>query len=144
MISKDYYVNEYDMFKEYPNKYDISTKDFCLIVKTFFLIMVNNMIYNYKIYKLPYGLGHIGIYKRKTVGRGYFDWGLFKKEGLKVWKKNLHSSEYAVSGAWDNRYPKVQRHYEFGIFKFKLARPSARILGQHILKNNVIHNYYDY
>jgi hypothetical protein len=144
MIPKKYFVAEHDMFKAYPNKYEITSKDFVLIVKTFFFIMVRSMIYDYKIYKLPYGLGHLGIYKRKTIGRGYFDWDLWKKEGLKRWKKNLHTHGYAAQGRWDTRYPKVQHYSEVAIFKFKLARDSARELGQYILKNNVIHNYYDY
>ena len=143
-MKKEDYVNELEIFRAYPNKYNITSKDFTLILKTFFFIMVHNMIYKYKIYKLPYGLGHMGIYKRNTIGRGCFDWKLFHTEGIKHWKKNLHTHGLAATCAWDRRYPKVRHYFEFGMFKFKFARDSARELGRYINNNNIIHNYYDY
>ncbi len=78
------YLSILDMFKTYNNIHNLSKNDFTLIVKVFFKIMAHTTVNEGKIYQIPNRLGTFGVRKRKTVGRGAFDYNLFKTEGLKV------------------------------------------------------------
>jgi len=55
-----------------------------LIIKVFFKTLTYSTINSGKVYYVPNKLGIIGIAKRRTVGRGAFDYQLYKEQGLKV------------------------------------------------------------
>lgn len=87
------YKDHTDLWETYRNKYDITKRQYRDIVEAFFTILGYNMVNEGKIYRLPFGLSTIGVYKVPTFGRGYFDYQHFKETGQKVYKKNLHSEQ---------------------------------------------------
>jgi hypothetical protein len=139
-----YYLNELDIFKTYPNKYQITHNDFAIIARTFFFVMMRRMIYEYETYKLPYGLGRMGIFKKTTYGKGVFDYKLYKEEGIKHWHKNLHTHNYVARIKLDPRWPNCIYDSIGRMIKFKANRNSSRELAKHLKENNVIYKYYDY
>ena len=90
------YTSITDMFQTFDNTSNLTKNDFNLIIKVFFKVMTDATVNEGKIYQIPYRLGTFGVRKRQTVGRGVFDYNLFKQDGTKVWKKNLHSSMFAA------------------------------------------------
>lgn len=134
------------LFNTYNNKYQISKEDFLLIIKTYFKIMVHNIVNQGKIYKLPHRLGNVGVRKTPVKLRGVFDYNLFKKEGLKVWKKNNHSANYVARVTWDMSYPGFYIGYTapYHCYRFTGCREFNRYLAKQIKQKNTISKYYDY
>ncbi len=139
-----YYLNELDIFKEYPNKYNITEKDFTVIVRSFFYLMMHKIIYEHLIFQLPYGIGRMGVFKKITGGRGVFDYKLYKEHGIKHWHRNLHTHNYVARIRFDVRWPGCRFESIGKMIKFKANRTSCRDLAKHLKQNNVIYKYYDY
>lgn len=132
-----------DSFQAYDNKHNISYNDYCLILKTFNYILVNKL-YEGEVFSLPNRVGTLGVYKRKTFGRGIFDYQQFAATGDKVWKKNFHSSTYAASFVWSIKHPWTDiQSAKRAMFKFEPSREVKRSLAKQIKQNNTIHKYYD-
>lgn len=66
MSANKSYLNEGNIFQEYENPYNLTLPQFKFILKTFFVILVNDIIHNGTIFKLPNKLGKLGILKRKV------------------------------------------------------------------------------
>lgn len=117
-----------------------------LIIKVFFKTLTYSTINSGKVYYVPNKLGIIGIAKRRTVGRGAFDYQLYKEQGLKVWRKNTHSGMYAAKIFWKTIFPRfnVKTIYPNNIFKFTPCREYSRYLSKQIKEQNTISKYYDY
>lgn len=138
------YINLVTQFDKYDNPHNIDKNDFSFIIKTFFVVLTKSIVDDGKIYKLPFGLGSLGIRRRPTYGRGVFDYQLYKKEGIKVWKKNLHSSMYSAQVFWDKRGNRFTLPEYTHVFKLQACRDLTRHLSQQIKQHNTINNYYDY
>lgn len=138
------YTNPDSLFDSYSNPHNITLEDFRLITKVFFAILSHKIITEGKVFQLPNRLGSVGVYKRKTIGRGVFDYQLFKETGQKVWKKNLHSSQYAATTKWDTRPPRFDPSIPGHVFKFTPCRDHNAKLTTSIKDNNTISKYYDY
>lgn len=143
MASSNYIVIESkEVFDNYSNPHNLKLSDFRLIVKAFFLIMVKELIYSYKAFVLPKGLGILSIRKRATIGRGVFDYKTYRTSGIKRYIKNNHSEQFAVNIFWDKSYLRVKDKM-IGLFKFYPARDFSRELAKHIKQDNAISKYYD-
>jgi len=144
-------TEETTYFKTTPQFYKnchitIDKPTYLLIVKTFLLCLSKQITEEGKIIKLPFGLGLLGILKKKpakgtTRPKNY---NLFKKDGISVPLSNLHSDGYIARLLWKKTYPHseplIQR---IGVnFKFTPARAFNRNMASFIKTNN-IHKYYD-
>lgn len=138
------YKNISKSFSAYENRFNISYRDFIFIIKSFLVLLSESIVNDGKVYKLPYGLGSLGVRRRPTYGRGVFDYELFKKEGIKVWKKNMHSGMYSAQVFWDKRSNRYTLPDYTHVFKLRPCRDLARYLSQQIKNNNSINKYYDY
>ena len=131
-------------FSSYDNKYQLKENDYKLILRSFYFILKEELIYTGKIYILPKKLGTIGIKKIKmpTKFRGVLDYQLFRKTGERRYLKNLHSEQYLATLHWDQG---VKRFSDAmcRVLKITPARELARELAKHIKDNNAISQYYD-
>jgi len=84
--------NYSDTFNDYENKYDISKADFKKILYAFNTLLAASTVTEGKVYKMPYTLGFLGVFKKPLVGKGIFDYQLWKETGIKRFKKNPHSA----------------------------------------------------
>lgn len=96
-----------DFYKEFPHKNLVDKSTYKLVLKTFNYLLMKSITDEGKLYYLPGGLGVLGVFKIPVIGRGVFDYQLYKKEGVKVWKKNLHSSSYSARFLWRTRYARI-------------------------------------
>lgn len=92
--SNNIYLTEYDMFKTYPNKFNISKEEFLLILRTFNFLLGKSIIDEGKIYKFPFNLGILGVFKNKSKGKKIPDWKYYKKTKELTSIKNFHSDNY--------------------------------------------------
>jgi len=88
--------NILDFYQDFPEKDLVDKVTYKIILRTFNYMLMKSIIDEGKLYHLPGGLGVLGVFKIPVIGRGVFDYQLFKREGVKVWKKNLHSSSYSA------------------------------------------------
>lgn len=140
-LDKKAYLTICDFYDKYPDKEEISLEEYKLIAKTFNYFLVKSMIEEGKLYLLPNRMGVLGILKQRVFGRGVFDYNLYKKEGIKVWKKNLHSSSYAARFIWDQRIHRTD--LKDHIYRWDPPRDWKRELARQIKENNTISLYYD-
>jgi hypothetical protein len=84
------YLNEKDIYAAFKLKDTISKPVFDLICNTFFHLLTKSMIEEGKVYYLPPKMGTIGIYKIGKTKK-MIDFDLYKKTGLKVNIRNLHT-----------------------------------------------------
>ena len=82
-LSTKSYASEIEAFAAYPNKHNITFSDFKLILKTFFSILIEEVINTGDNYIFPNKLGSFGIRKKDTWGRGVFDYQLYKETSIK-------------------------------------------------------------
>lgn len=71
------------MFEDYDNPHNITRTEYRKILYAFNSLLGNSIIYEGVTYQLPKGCGTIGVYKKPTSARGYFDYGTFNKTGIK-------------------------------------------------------------
>lgn len=129
-------------YLSYPNKNNITYKEFSKVVKSFFMKLSMDIVENGNVYRLPSGLGKIGVVKIKDSGKS-FDWGHYGKTGEKVNYRNWHSDKYRAQIYWSYQYPSVTLPVISKIWKFKPARTLNRYLALRIKQYNSIHKYYD-
>lgn len=140
--SSNYYLTENNIFEAYDNPYNLSIQDFKLISKTFFTILTTTCIDTGEIYYLPFKLGHFGVFKKATFGRGFFDYQLYKETNIKRWIKNNHSQQYVARFNWDKRFV-----YDYMLckgFAIDVCRDMRRYATKKIKEDNSMLKYYDY
>ena len=142
--SNKVYYSEVDIYKTFPDKDKVSLYDYKLISQTFFYLLMSSIIKDGKVYQLPFGLGTLSVRKRPVIGRGVFDYHLYQKEGIKLWKKNLHSEQFAATIFWDTRWPRYSINNAGHVFRFSATRHFNRELSHTIKQENTINKYYDY
>jgi len=101
------------------------------------------MIEEGKLYYLPGRLGVLGVFRIPVIGRGVFDYQLFKSDGTKVWKKNLHSSSYSARFLWRVKRSHFSLPDKTLVFKWEAPRYWKRYLAKRIKDNNSINLYLD-
>ncbi len=132
-----------DSFLTYENKHNLSYNEYCLILKAYNYLLIRQL-YEGDVFSLPNRMGTLGVYKRKTFGKGVFDYGLFAATGDKVWKRNAHSSGYCGIFQWSIKHPWTDLEAsKRAMFNFTPCRSAKRGLAQLIKNNNTIHKYYD-
>jgi hypothetical protein len=133
-----YLWNYANLHETFPDK-KVDKNTFRLILRTFNNLLLNSLIEEGKIYKLPANLGFLGIYTFPS--KNQFDYQHYKETGEKQLHHNLHADElvaqarHRVSG---NPNPTS------GIYRFRLARTPARKLAQLIKNKNYITKYFSY
>lgn len=138
------YLNEGDIFKSYTNEHELTFSEFKFILKTFFIVLSNYIIYEGNIFKLPNKLGRLGIIK-KYGNSSLIDFNLFK-QGIVTKEKNTHTHNYSVKFKWMTEWP----HYLLPasmcqVFRFKAPRNVTRELAKHLKSDTkAIFKYYDY
>lgn len=136
--------NEKDSFLTYDNKYTLMYIEYILILKTFNILLCQDMMSEGTVYKLPARAGRIGVFKRKTFGRGSFDYNYFKQTGEKVWRRNFHSGTFSASYQWLMKGPWTDLPYALRrLFVFRPSRDNKRSLAKYIKISNTINKYYD-
>lgn len=56
-----------DLYESYPQKDKVSKEEFRLILKYFHNLLRKSMIYEGKLYTLPFHLGEVGVFSRKPT-----------------------------------------------------------------------------
>ena len=90
--------------------------------------------------KMPFGLGPLGINKRKAKAYkknchgdtviGYaVDWVKSKQEGRKIFLMNHHTEGYRYNFKWFPKEAKIKCHY---IWAFKIFRSHSRLLAKYL------------
>lgn len=105
------------------------------------------MIYEGKIYLLPFMLGALGVISRKPVQWKIFDYQHYKETGQKVPRLNLHSSELTAAV---RRIPAATAFIKDSVkmvlsaTKFDACRAFNRELSRAIKNENTIRLYTEY
>ena len=136
------YLSLYKSYATYNNESNLTKVEYTFIVRTFFFLLSKAMIYQAKSFVLPSKLGVIGIRKVPTHGRGYFDYQLYRKTGIKRYLKNNHSEQLVARVYWHQPYSKM-RDTLVCLFKLVPSRIFSRGIAKHIKDNNAITLYYD-
>lgn len=136
--------NIIDLYNQYPEKDSITKQEFKLVLRTFNYLLMQSIIETGKLYYLPNNLGVIGVFRIPVIGRGVFDYQLYKKEGIKVWKKNLHSSSYSARFMWRHKYPRSLLPFHIlRSYRWEAPRYWKRHLAKCIKDKNSINLYID-
>ena len=105
------------------------------------------MIYEGKLYTLPFHLGEVGVFSRKPTKWKIFNFQHYKDTGQKIPRLNLHSQELTAS---------VKRRVKGSLlglgmyqpilhaFKFEACRAFNRELSKAISNENTIGLYTEY
>lgn len=136
------YLSLFKTFKTYKNEFNLTEQQFNIIIKSFFFILLREMIQKAKTFALPNKLGVFGIRKTPTHGRGYFDYQLYRNTGIKRYLRNNHSEQLVARIYWNQAYNRM-RDKLVCIFKLAPSRKFTRGLSQYIKNNNSISQYYD-
>lgn len=132
-----------DIFNCYKNEYGISKEEFLLIVKTF-NILLRNEILEGRVFSLPRRSGLLGIYKKPTYAVPLFNFEHYKHTGEKIPMRNQHSDGYAYVIRWITKWPYTGLPVDSrNIYKFKACRDFKRTLAKKIKEDNYVHKYYD-
>ena len=119
---------------------------YLLIVKTFFLILSQELIKRGKVIKLPFHMGILGILKKRpsSTSNKPKNYAIFNETGDSIPLTNLHSAGYIARLLWKKTYPYSEPFIQrAGVcFKFRPARSFNRSLAAHIKSNNIF-QYYD-
>lgn len=87
-----------DLYETFEDKDKLTKAEFRLILKLFHNLLRRSMIYEGKVYQLPYFLGTIGIYRR-TLKDSFkvFNYQHYKETNEKIYVPNTHSDRsYAI------------------------------------------------
>lgn len=131
-----------DLYQDYPYKDDKESKYYMDEItyrnlnEDYYSLLYSYLISTGEWYKLPYGLGELGIRKRKHSGVRV-DFARTKQYNNKIYHSNMHSNGYYARYKWDKR--KVYIHYK-NLYKFNPIRWAKRYLSSQIKdKNTIIH-----
>lgn len=133
-----------DTIDAYSNPYDLPREDIKKIITTFNELMGLTMIKQGSVFRMPKGVGYMGVFKAKT-NRGVLDYQLFNSTGIKRMIKNKHSGNYSAFMRWYVKSPYAQGIYSeaLGLYTYKSPRYFNRYLAKQIKENNTINLYYD-
>jgi len=140
-------VSHVDMYKTFQYKDEVSNIEFRYILKYFNNLLRKSLIYEGKIYTLPYMMGALGVLSRKPTKWKIFDYQHYKETGDKVPRLNLHSSELTAA---IRRIPPqgaaAKDTVKFTIYasKFDGCRGLNRELSRAIKNENTIRLYTEY
>lgn len=126
----------------YDNPHKITASDYKMILFTFNTFLMESIISQGLVYKLPFRLGILGALQYKGTGYKPFDYNLYKKTGVKSLMKNLHSEGKIVKLTWITRWPfsniaPAVRE----ITTFTPSRDVKRRLAHAIFNQNMINKY---
>jgi hypothetical protein len=97
-----------------------------------------------EVRRLPSLCGLLSIRKTATKKQGAFDYNLFKKEGIKRYIQNDHSSGLIAFLKWDKAYGSLRvPPHKKKLFHLSFQRTRKRELAQLIMHKNYINKYYD-
>lgn len=129
-----------DIFKQYDNKYNLTSQEFKIILSTFNFLMISDMIKTGTAYNLPHSNGTLVLGRVKNYRKFYPDFKLMREQKIAVPIRNTHSGgEYALF-KW---YPAGNKGYSEikTLWKFRAYRPNKKLLSESIIKDNSILNY---
>lgn len=148
-IKADYKINDlYKYFKEQnPELADrVTEKIYKEHLDKYTTLVIKNLLDGWVI-KLPYGLGDIGIFKKKMkVGKLLkrnqlkLDYKKYRETGKKVFHLNEHRNGYRYRVAWINKRKTLGRYR--GLYKFDATRRITRTLSN-ILQTDFSKDYID-
>ena len=136
--------NYTDMYEAFPHKDKVTRHEYRLILKMFNTILRKTLIYTGSGFKLPYGIGNIGI-TSSPGSRKIFDYQHYKETGEKRNLVNLHTEGKVlkvVLRATPNRL-----HFEFRtrcLYKFKAHRHMLRELAAAVKSVLSVHKFLTY
>ncbi len=130
-------------YNSFEFKDEIDYNTYRLIMNTFHIEMLNDMMENGTVYKLPFSLGIIGCFQRSTFGKGVLDYKLFNETGIYRYIKNNHTEGRSVRFVWDNHYFNgVPNNYK-GFYTWKAPRDTKRKLAT-LLKSDTSVTIYNH
>lgn len=121
----------------------MTVHEFRLIQKTFFRLLRQSMLEEGKPYKLPEGIGIIGIFITGDEKR-YYNFQHYKETGEKIYIRNNHSDkkQFGIKYvAGDKFQADIPISY---LFKFKAIRSFARELARNLKTKNSSSLYLPY
>lgn len=136
-----------DLYKTFPLKDQLTGHEFRLILKYFHNLLRKSIIYEGKIYTLPYHLGFLGILSRFPIDNKIRNYQHYKETGQKVNRLNLHSQGrtarvhriITVGTLTTEMYPAILR-----AFKFEACRSMNREMTKAITNENTMALYLEY
>lgn len=97
-----------DSYKKYKEEFSKNSKSiieyklYRSICEDFNKELMNSIILEGELFKIPYRLGHLRIKKRKiNIKNLKYDYGIYNKEDLKNKHLNEHSGNYYVRFYWN-------------------------------------------
>lgn len=142
MIRKNKYQHCYtlkdiysDYIKDIPEgdpRY-VSIKQFTKIISEYNKAIMELVIYESKVFKLPFRLGHFGVIKKKpkkytnaTMG---IDWELYNKDNIYAIHLNDHCGGYKYRYHWSKKQCMMHNR---NLFRLVLSRHNKRELAKAI------------
>jgi len=133
-----------DSFATYDNPHNIDFATYRLILKSYNYLLARNIMETGEVRRLPSLCGLLSIRKTATKKQGAFDYNLFKKEGIKRYIQNDHSSGLIAFLKWDKSYGSLRvPPHKKKLFHLSFQRTRKRELAQLIMHKNYINKYYD-
>lgn len=133
-------IHFYDNFE---HKDKISKTEYRLITKTFLNLLRKSMLYEGKVYKLPEGIGMIGIFMTGQE-KNYYNFQHYKETGQKIPIRNRHTErkQFGIKYVPGDKYiSSVPLNF---VFKFKANRSFARELAAALKSKNTSSLYLPY
>ena len=133
----------YDDWKSEPRKVNVSKETYQHIVNTFNLVLANHIIKTGDYVKLPYGLGLLGIGKKKVINPK-FSYDGFDDEGNPNKYDTRHSEKMKAKFRWVKQRKHGRTINHPTLWRMRFGKKLRGILRDEIIENNSMKKYYEY
>lgn len=136
-------LTQLDAWEAYDNPYEVDKPTYMLSARTVNELIMRSIIEAGVFYKLPQGMGTLGIIRRRTeTDKRLPDFNHYMKTGEKRPFRNKHSEGFYARFMWHKNLRTMKN--EKSIFKFEPSRTHRALLAQQIKQNNTIAKYLHY
>lgn len=141
-IKKEYRTNSkenYERFCTLHPEIDITFKKYSEVIRTCNQMYITQALDSGELIKLPFGFGVMAVHKKKTHksitkdGEKIIvlpvDWQESKKQGVKIYNLNYHTSGYRYKWAW---FKHTSLIYQKDVWVFKPCRYASRAIAKYV------------
>lgn len=130
-------------YDDFPAKDQITKVYFEEVIKTFFALLIGSIINTGVTYKLPYGLGLLGVTKRKLHRTSLIDWIATKKNnGEPMYYADRTTDGLRPLFFWKKRRSDGATFTFTDIWRLRWSKSTKKTLIHEALENNKIIKYY--
>lgn len=120
----------------------VSKKDFITIIKSFNLLLFNEIITTGVGFKIPYGVGIFGVLKKKYKKASNVNWESTQESGEIVRFNNSITSQFTPKFVWLKTRSYGGRFAFTDIWRFRLNKDLSGLLYHEAMHNNNIVKYF--